>query len=54
MNTITENFAQKLSILSYLGVTLHFVNTQQKRRQTVRLGLQFSRVIYVELHDFSS
>ena len=41
VNTTTDIWAQKLSIHSYIGVTAHFINTQQKRRESVRLGLHF-------------
>ncbi len=45
VNTTTDIWAQKLSIHSYLGLTAHYVNTKEKRRQSIRLGLSFFRVI---------
>ena len=42
-----NTWVQKVRIHSYLDVTAHFVNIQQKRRQSVRLGLQYFRIILV-------
>ena len=39
VNITTDIWSQKLGIHSYIGVTSHFVNTKEKRRQSIRIGL---------------
>lgn len=35
----TDIWSSKLGVDSYLGITVHFVNTKEKRRQSLRIGL---------------
>ena len=45
VNTTSDIWSQKLGIHSYIGLTAHFVNTKEKRRQSIRIGwfLTFQR-----------
>ena len=39
VNLTTDIWSQKLNIHSYFGLTAHFVNTKEGRRESLRIGL---------------
>ena len=53
VHATTDIWSSKLGVDSYLGISVHFVNSQEKKRQSLRIGLNLS-FIKSFVHDVSS
>lgn len=54
VHATTDIWSSKLGVNSYLGLTVHFVNSQEKRRQSLRIGGTFPSLKLFYMTFFSA